>query len=248
MKPVRTPDDVQQLGTILGVWAHPDDESFLAAGIMAAAIQNGQRVVCVTATRGEAGVRDEKRWPVAELGEIRSAELEAALKELGVQEHYWLGYHDGHCSTTMEEPALARLKSLVAECKPTTILTFGPEGLTGHPDHCCVSGWAHKIADGATVYHAVQEAALYEKYLRAMDEQFDVYFNIDKPPLKVADECAIALELTPGLVDRKRTALLAMPSQYEGVLDILPAADLEAILGIECFVRASESSRAKSGI
>ena len=47
--------DVRSLGTILGVWAHPDDEAYLSAALMALAVQNGQRVVCVTATRGELG-------------------------------------------------------------------------------------------------------------------------------------------------------------------------------------------------
>jgi LmbE family N-acetylglucosaminyl deacetylase len=37
-------------GTILSIWAHPDDETYLAGGVMAAASANGQRVVCVTAT------------------------------------------------------------------------------------------------------------------------------------------------------------------------------------------------------
>ena len=48
-----TSDDVAELGTILGIWAHPDDEAYLSGGLMALARDNGQRVVCVTATRGE---------------------------------------------------------------------------------------------------------------------------------------------------------------------------------------------------
>ena len=46
------------LGTVLGVWAHPDDEAYLAGGLMAAAVDAGARVVCVTATRGERGTPD----------------------------------------------------------------------------------------------------------------------------------------------------------------------------------------------
>ena len=41
------------LGTVLSVWAHPDDESYCCAGLMADAVAHGQRVTCVTATRGE---------------------------------------------------------------------------------------------------------------------------------------------------------------------------------------------------
>ena len=59
--------DVRTLGTILGVWAHPDDEAYLSAGVMAMATRAGSRVVCVTATRGELGSTDStsgrsKRW------------------------------------------------------------------------------------------------------------------------------------------------------------------------------------------
>ena len=55
-------------GTILGVWAHPDDEAYLSAGLMARARRNGQRVVVVTATPGELGTDDPSRWPPARLG------------------------------------------------------------------------------------------------------------------------------------------------------------------------------------
>ena len=43
------------LGTVLGVWAHPDDETYLTAGLMAQTVRRGDRVICVTATRGEEG-------------------------------------------------------------------------------------------------------------------------------------------------------------------------------------------------
>ncbi len=63
---------VTELGTIMGIWAHPDDEIFSMAGIFALASQAGQNTVCVTATRGEQGVQDESRWPRADLASIRT--------------------------------------------------------------------------------------------------------------------------------------------------------------------------------
>jgi LmbE family N-acetylglucosaminyl deacetylase len=53
---------VAGLGTIVGVWAHPDDEAYLSGGLMAAAGDAGSRVVCVTATRGERGTPDPEAW------------------------------------------------------------------------------------------------------------------------------------------------------------------------------------------
>ena len=67
--------DLAELGTIVSVWAHPDDEAYLCGGLMATAADAGLRVVCVTATRGELGVTDPVRWPPERMAEIREAEL-----------------------------------------------------------------------------------------------------------------------------------------------------------------------------
>jgi LmbE family N-acetylglucosaminyl deacetylase len=57
---------VAPLGTILNVWAHPDDASYPAAGVMAAAVENGQRVICSTATATAAvSTRPPGRYPAA---------------------------------------------------------------------------------------------------------------------------------------------------------------------------------------
>ena len=72
------------LGTILSVWAHPDDETYLAAGVMAAARDNGQRVVCVAAPAGEHGTDDPQVWPPARLGPVRRWEAAAAMAVIGV--------------------------------------------------------------------------------------------------------------------------------------------------------------------
>ncbi len=122
------------LGTILSVWAHPDDETYLCAGLMARAVRSGGRVVCVTATRGELGSSDPERWPSgARLAQIRTEELHQALEALGVTEHHWLDYPDGGCAEVPDEAAVARVRSLVQEVRPETVLTFGPEGMTGAP-------------------------------------------------------------------------------------------------------------------
>src|SRR4051795_8775747 len=65
------------LGTVLGIWAHPDDEASLSAGLMPAASDAGQRVVCVTATLGEHGTDDPQRWPPPRLARVRTHETRA---------------------------------------------------------------------------------------------------------------------------------------------------------------------------
>ncbi|HYP61015.1 MAG TPA: PIG-L family deacetylase, partial [Thermomicrobiales bacterium] len=100
------PDTIGDLGSILGVWAHPDDEAWLSAGLMARAVDAGRRVVCVTATAGEAGFPDGDPRPNVERMAIRRAEMAASLGEVGVTEHHWLGYRDGHCDEIADEEAV----------------------------------------------------------------------------------------------------------------------------------------------
>src|SRR5438128_2495894 len=122
------------LGTLLGVWAHPDDEAYLSAGLMARAVRGGDRVVCVTATRGEQGSWDEERWPTADLGRVRDAELMASLAVLGVTEHRWFDYYDGGCASIDPAEGTARVQAVMEEVGPDSVFTFGPDGMTGHTD------------------------------------------------------------------------------------------------------------------
>lgn len=96
-------DTSGELGSILGVWAHPDDEAYLSAGLMAHAVDAGRRVVCVTATRGEAGFPTEDTRSVDQRKTVREAELVACLTVLGVTEHRYLGFADGGCAQVHDE-------------------------------------------------------------------------------------------------------------------------------------------------
>ena len=63
------------------------------------------------------------------------------MRLLGVTEHVWLDYEDGGCADADPEPAVRRLAGLFDDVRPDTVLTFGPDGFTGHPDHRTVSHW-----------------------------------------------------------------------------------------------------------
>ena len=71
------PNTTGDIGDILCVWAHPDDEAYLSAGLMMRAIETGHRVVCVTATKGEAGFPDDDPRTVEERMAVRERELAA---------------------------------------------------------------------------------------------------------------------------------------------------------------------------
>ncbi|MEU4620174.1 PIG-L family deacetylase [Actinoplanes sp. NPDC023801] len=69
--------DIAALGTVLGAWAHPDDEAYLPGGLMALARDAGSRMVCVTATRGEHGTGDPALRPPDRLAARRTADYSA---------------------------------------------------------------------------------------------------------------------------------------------------------------------------
>lgn len=242
MRPIAS-DDVKRLGTIMGVWAHPDDESFLAAGLLSSAVANGQTVVCVTATKGEAGVQDPERWPLNELGRTRSLELKRALKILGVQHHHWLGFQDGQCAEVQLEEATDALAAIIRRYKPDTFITFGPEGLTGHPDHAAVSVWtqlaASSAASSSVIYHAVVDATSYRRYLHAADKKLNMFFNIESPPVLPASACDICLKLSPEQIDRKCAALRTMESQTANLFKLFDDEFVRGAWSVESFVRAA---------
>ena len=213
---------ISDLGTILSVWAHPDDEGYCCGGIMAAAVTAGQRVVCVTATRGELGSTDESRWPNGpELATVRTQELAAALAILGVTEHHWLDYPDGGCHEVDESEAVGRLRALIDEVRPDTILTFGPDGGTWHSDHIAVSSWAAAAAEGTAV-RVLQEANTPE-WQEAVNKLVDpsLVMMADRPLVATpVSECAVYLRCEGELLDQKYRAMLCMQSQIGPLMSL----------------------------
>lgn len=120
---------------IVVVLAHPDDESFGMGGTLAKYAAGGARVVLICATLGEVGI---KNMAPAEVARIRKAELDAARRTLGIAEVYLLGYMDGKVAEVDETAALNDISSLLVQLRPQIVITFGPDGITGHPDHVAV--------------------------------------------------------------------------------------------------------------
>ena len=234
---------MHDFGTVLGVWAHPDDETYLMAGIMAATNERGGRVACITATRGEAGSQDEVRWPSEKIAQIREAELMDALALLGVREHYWLDYIDGRCSEVDEAESVAKIANLITSIEPRSVFTFPPDGHTGHPDHVAVSKWtsaAFEIADvpGSRLYWHRVEQTWADRWLPEL-EPYNV-FESGLPAPVDENELAIRFELSDELVDRKIAALKAQVSQTEGFMGAIGENFFRVALAEETFVLAAE--------
>ncbi len=229
---------MEELGTILGIWAHPDDEAYLSGGLMALARDRGSRVVCVTATRGELGTPDPQGWPPDRLAAARTVELARCLEILGVTEHHWLGYRDGTCAAAPAGPAVGRLCELIDQVRPDTVLTFGPHGNTGHPDHRTVSAWAtaafdRAAAPGARLLHTVVTGRWARRW-KSVNERLGVF--LDGCPEAAPDgPLAVDLILTPEQLDRKVRALRAQETQTAGLIELMGAGEYAAWVAEEAF-------------
>jgi LmbE family N-acetylglucosaminyl deacetylase len=231
--------DVGELGTILGIWAHPDDEAYLSGGLMAMARDLGSRVVCVTATRGELGTPDPERWPPDLLAVERTAELARCLGILGVTEHHWLGYSDGECESVPVVAAVERLCAVIDEVRPDTVVTFGRDGITGHPDHRRVSEWAGTAFDRAAPSGArLLQAAIGERRAErwnALTESLGVFD--EGYPMAIPDSrLAVHLVLDEETVARKVRALAAQATQTTGLIDAMGLDRYTAWVAEESFV------------
>lgn len=214
-------NDVKELGTILGVWAHPDDETYLSAAVMCAAARTGQRVRCITATRGEKGSFDEERWPSATMGAVRQAELERCMVHLGVTDHQWLDYIDAECADVDPREAIGKVARHIADTKPDTILTFGPDGMTGHADHKAVSMWTTEAfwraaKPGAQLYYATHTPEWAERWVPVF-QKFNVFE--EGPPITPVGELAIHYVCDDEMRDVKLRAINEHTSQIEGMME-----------------------------
>ena len=210
---------------LLGVWAHPDDEAYLSAGLMARVRATGGRVTVVTATRGEKGTSDPADYDHDHFGALRETELRCSLATLGVDDVRFLELRDGECDVADDQAAVAAIADVIAEIRPEVIVTFGPDGMTGHPDHRAVSRWtteaSRRVETGELLYAAVTHDWAVRH--RRMHEELGVYADCpDGRPVTVGRR-SIALECALGgrELDIKRRALAAHASQTAALAEIM---------------------------
>lgn len=125
---------------LLGVFAHPDDESMGMGGTLAKYSAEGVEAHVICASRGERGwFGPEGQDPGPErLGQIRTEELENAVKVLGVKGLHFLGYVDGDVDTANPAEIIGRIATHIRRIQPQVVVTFPPDGNYGHPDHIAI--------------------------------------------------------------------------------------------------------------
>lgn len=124
------------MSKLLGIFAHPDDESYMVGGTVAKYVKAGWRADLVCVTRGEKGSMGD--FGVVEgalLSEIRQKELEESAKILGVKSVTFLDYKDGELGSLVPGELEGKLVTVMSELRPDAVFTFDPSGVTNHPDN-----------------------------------------------------------------------------------------------------------------
>ena len=130
---------------LLAVTAHPDDEAFMGP-VLARYAREGAKVYLAIATKGEKGTNDFAKIPAGDsLATARRAEAACACKELGIEPPIFFDLADGELGAITNPLAknihavADNVLKLIDQLHPQVILTWGPDGGYGHPDHRLVS-------------------------------------------------------------------------------------------------------------
>jgi LmbE family N-acetylglucosaminyl deacetylase len=164
---------------ILTVLAHPDDESFGPAAMLAKHAKAGAIVHGLFFTRGQHGQTSLKPEPSPrELGAFREQDLRDAAAVIGFADIEVLDYEDGTLAELPPEVLEALVQDAIERCRPHVVVTFGPAGITRHPDHLAVHA--------ATVYafHQARAAGLElcELYYDALSPEIGKAFGLSDEP------------------------------------------------------------------
>jgi LmbE family N-acetylglucosaminyl deacetylase len=204
----------------LAIIAHPDDESFLLAGTSLKLKEEGKVVDIICATRGEKGAdRLGRSLSLVEMAKIRSSELFSACGILGCKCTKFFDYPDGALDQVNFEELTEILKEQIEKCQPELILTFGPEGVTGHKDHIAIGKAAIEAAKRSThkpkeLWLASIPASEVESFKEHINRRRVHHDHFMQVPLRgIPDEKLVKVDITP-FRDQKMAALKAHESQY----------------------------------
>lgn len=217
---------------LLAVFAHPDDEAFRPGGTLALLARRGVRVEALTFTHGEAGSCGvPPLCTPAELPFVRERELRCACIALGIQPPRLLAYADGHLQECDQETMVSHVLSVVNEIQPQVLLSFGPDGLSGHPDHIAVGQWAAEAFRRAEEVAALYTVAVPDSLAKKLD-MHQVH--------SVPDE-AIALTVEVSSTWETKLAAMRCHATQSGSSPMMSASEerQRQFFGREYFVRAA---------
>jgi LmbE family N-acetylglucosaminyl deacetylase len=231
------------------VFAHPDDETFGVGGSLALHARDEVELTVILATSGESGrIADPSLATRDELGTVREAEDLASWRALGLEPDVrFLRHPDGGLGQLPRRGLVEQLRSILEELAPEVVVTFGPDGITGHPDHVAIGAAATDAFDTAAadvpgafrmLLHVAIAARDLDRLNRGLRARGLEPIDSTQPfmPRPVPDqEIGVRVDCS-GVLDRKLEALRAHKTQSE--LEDVPFDLWPDLLGTEAFVVA----------
>lgn len=226
------------MDTAVFIYAHPDDETFGAAGTICLLRSKGWRVVLVCATLGQQGkCGDPAVCSREELGAVRERELRDAACVLDISAVHLLGYQDKALADAPRDEVRRALVAILRAETPALVFSFDPNGFNAHPDHVAISRFASDAVAAAAdarwypelgPAHAVTEL-LWTSLLEPWEEH---------AALESAPSADVVLDVSPW-ADKKEAALRAHRTQHLSIdRYFLSRSNLTALLGVETWRRA----------
>jgi LmbE family N-acetylglucosaminyl deacetylase len=161
--------------TLVVVGAHADDEGPVAP-ILARYAREGVQVYLIIATDGAQGAANTTVPRGPEIARLRVEEAGCSTQALGIRPPILLGFPDGALGTYAADPTLLyrltqRLHEELQRLQPDALITWGPDGGYGHPDHRIVSSIVTQLvrAGAPGVPQRVFYASIPAEGIRAMN-------------------------------------------------------------------------------
>jgi LmbE family N-acetylglucosaminyl deacetylase len=235
---------------VVGVFAHPDDDTYGVAGSLARHAAEDLELTVVMATSGDAGrIADPSLATRQSLGAVREAEDLAAWRALGMEPDVrFLRHPDGGLDRFPKEQLAAEVLAVLEETKAHLVITFGPDGITGHADHIAIGAAATEAFHVARasarrgtfarlLHLAVPETGL-ERLNELLRGRGLEPLDPSQPyvPRGVSDELIGVTVDCADAYDRKLEALRCHKTQ--GEMEDIPFDLWHEILGTETFVLA----------
>ena len=248
---------------LLGIFAHPDDEG-AASGSLARYAAQGLRAYVACATRGDgvdAKISDPALATRETLAQVRSRELACTCERLGIEPPLFLGFQDGDVDTVPVEQAARDVARLIRALQAQVVITHGPEGGYGHPDHIAVSNFVTlgfvlagdpsvdvgvPVFTPAKLYYTAMPRSFLEQVPGFRDRRADIrgqqlgFVGVPDELITTAVDVAAWLDLKLQALSCHRTQFefdpeTKLPKMF---LSSVPEAQRRAMFGHERFVRA----------
>jgi LmbE family N-acetylglucosaminyl deacetylase len=236
---------------LMAVLAHPDDESLGVGGTLAKYASEGVEVFLLTATRGDAGRYGNHRPGEAQhpgsaaLADIRERELRAAASVLGVREVALLDYRDQRLDRAAPQDVIAAIVQHLRRVQPHVVITFGPDGAYGHPDHVAISQYTTAAVVAAAdptiskLYYIAWPESTWAAYQSAIKKLTSMVDGVERQAVPWPDwEITTVLDTRPfcQTVWRAIACHASQMTVYTQLRD-LSQEHYEALWGVQSFYR-----------